>query len=165
MRQRIRVFVGRDKRGASLLHQTLKRNPMKHHTICLALAATVLLLDTNLSLALESKTDEPPATIGGMQSTPRSKQAIAERRKANAKLKRVDINNASVKQLKTLPGIGDDEAARIIAGRPYGSKAWLATQKIIPDGIYVNIKKQIFVGPASKAEGKIRAVNNSPKKP
>src|SRR5262249_54962308 len=38
----------------------------------------------------------------------------------------VDINSASRAQLKTLPGIGDVEANRIIAGRPYHSKADLA---------------------------------------
>lgn len=128
-------------------------------------AAAVLLLGANLSLALQPKADDAPATIGGMQSTPKSKQAIAERRKAATKVKRVDLNTASAKALKTLPGIGDAEAARIIAGRPYGSKAWLVTKKIIPDGIFVNINNRIFVGPPYKDEAKNQAFYNSLKKP
>jgi DNA uptake protein ComE-like DNA-binding protein len=33
----------------------------------------------------------------------------------------LDINSATRQQLKTLPGIGDREAQRIIAGRPWHS--------------------------------------------
>lgn len=87
-----------------------------------------------------------PAAVGGMQSTAKSKQALADKRKTVAKIKPVDINSASAKQLKKLPGIGDAEAARIIAGRPYGSKLWLVTQNVIPEGYYVNIKHLIIAG-------------------
>jgi len=37
---------------------------------------------------------------------------------------------ANREQLKTLPGIGDAEAGRIIAGRPYDSKADLVGRKV-----------------------------------
>lgn len=60
----------------------------------------------------------------------------------------VDINSASKAQLKTLPGISDAEADRIIAGRPYRSKADLATRKILPLGPYQAISKQIIAKPA-----------------
>ncbi|UCH16460.1 MAG: helix-hairpin-helix domain-containing protein, partial [Burkholderiales bacterium] len=39
-----------------------------------------------------------------------------------AKEKLIDVNSASRAELKTLPGIGDAEADKIIAGRPYLSK-------------------------------------------
>ncbi len=58
--------------------------------------------------------------------------------------KLVDINSASREQLKTLPGIGDAEAAKIIAGRPYLSKADLASNKILPTGVYLSIRKLII---------------------
>lgn len=138
---------------------------MNFRKLLLVLTPAVLLLQADLSLALQPKADEPPATIGGMQSTPRSKKALAERRKAAAKVKRVDVNNATARDLKKLPGIGDAEAERIIAGRPYGSKAWLVTKKIIPDGIYINIKNRIFVGPPYKDDVKNQAFYNSLKKP
>jgi DNA uptake protein ComE-like DNA-binding protein len=56
----------------------------------------------------------------------------------------IDINGASLAQLKTLPGIGDAEAKRIVAGRPYLSKASLVTDNIIPAGVYQTIRHRII---------------------
>jgi DNA uptake protein ComE-like DNA-binding protein len=56
----------------------------------------------------------------------------------------IDINSASKAQLKTLPGIGDAEAGRIIAGRPYLSKADLASKDALALGIYLQIKDRII---------------------
>jgi len=62
----------------------------------------------------------------------------------------IELNNASRAQLETLPGIGRVESARIIAGRPYGSKAWLVTNKILDPYAYSNIKQLIVAGQLSK---------------
>jgi DNA uptake protein ComE-like DNA-binding protein len=59
-------------------------------------------------------------------------------------VKLVDINSASRAELKTLPGIGDAEADRIIKARPYLSKAELVTKNVMPEGVYVALKKQII---------------------
>jgi DNA uptake protein ComE-like DNA-binding protein len=56
----------------------------------------------------------------------------------------IDINSASHAQLKTLPGIGDVEADRIISGRPYLSKAELATRDAIPTGVYLSLKDRVI---------------------
>ena len=63
---------------------------------------------------------------------------------ADKPVKLVDINSASRAELKTLPGIGDAEADRIIKGRPYLSKAELVTRNVMPEGVYVSLKKQII---------------------
>jgi competence protein ComEA len=56
----------------------------------------------------------------------------------------VDINSASRAQLKTLPGIGDAEADRIVAGRPYLSKADLASRHVVPTGIYLSLRHRVI---------------------
>lgn len=65
----------------------------------------------------------------------------------------IDINSASRAQLKTLPGIGDAEADRIISGRPYHSKADLVERGIIPTGVYVSLKGRIIA--KQKSKGKV----------
>jgi DNA uptake protein ComE-like DNA-binding protein len=62
----------------------------------------------------------------------------------------VDINKASRTELKTLPGIGDAEADRIIANRPFLTKVDLVTLKIVPEGVYVSIRNQIVATQSGK---------------
>lgn len=57
--------------------------------------------------------------------------------------KKVDINNASVAELKTLPTVGDAEAKKIIANRPYKSKGELVTKAGLPEGVYLAIRYKV----------------------
>ena len=55
----------------------------------------------------------------------------------------VDINSASRQELRKLPGIGDAEADRIIAGRPYLSKAHLQTREIVSPLVYQGLRELV----------------------
>jgi len=62
----------------------------------------------------------------------------------------VDINTASEAELKTIPGLGDAYAAKIIAGRPYANKGQLKSRNILPEPAYEKIKDQIVAKRAKK---------------
>lgn len=120
---------------------------MKLRFTALALTAAVLLSGTVPSLAADAKAAATqPATSAAKASqkaTAPGTGASAAKAKAPASTKLVDINSATSKELKKLPGISDAEAAKIIAGRPYGSKTWLVTRNILDAAVYENLKKLI----------------------
>ena len=58
-------------------------------------------------------------------------------------VKKVDLNNASIDELKSLPSIGDAEAKRIVAYRPYGSKGELVTKAGLPEGVYHAVRHNV----------------------
>ena len=74
--------------------------------------------------------------------------------KAAAAAPLIDINSANRKQLKTLPGLGDAEVQRLIAGRPYLSKAELVSKNVITTGAYLSIKHLIIAKQPVKAKAK-----------
>jgi DNA uptake protein ComE-like DNA-binding protein len=96
-----------------------------------------------------------PAAAGEAAPAPPSRGrsvATASKGTAARPAARVDLNSASRAELKTLPGIGDAEARKIIAGRPWRTKADLVTKGVIGEGRYVAIRNRIVAanpgGPA-----------------
>lgn len=112
---------------------------MQHRFIKAAAIAAVLTLAATVTVAADGTPEAAkPAT---KSSTP---EKAAKAKAAKPKPPRlVNINGATKSQLTKLPGIDDALAAKIIAGRPYHSKADLVTREIIPQGTYEGLKRQI----------------------
>jgi len=101
---------------------------MKKHLLKLLLAVAVLTVGVSFAIA------NPP------QNAPRKSTTAA----APAAADLVDINSATLDQLKALPGIGDKYGQKIIDGRPYKVKTDLTRKKIIPAATYAKISKLII---------------------
>jgi competence protein ComEA len=82
----------------------------------------------------------------------KQEKAALAKRKAAPKVKLISLNTASVAELKTLPGISDKEAMLIVAGRPYGSKAWLQTKGVLDPLVYQGIKSLVVAGQPTKED-------------
>ncbi|MBH0209987.1 MAG: hypothetical protein HP495_15995 [Nitrospira sp.] len=57
----------------------------------------------------------------------------------------IDINSGTLDQLKTLVGIGDTYAMRIMAARPYQCAGELVTKHVVPYRIYDKIRDHIAI--------------------
>ncbi len=132
---------------------------MNYRSIAVTLTSAVLLLSANFSIAADTKAVAPQQAA----SKAASKSKDVAKPKAAAKTKLVDINTAKSEELKTLPGITDTEAAKIIAGRPYASKADLVVRKLIDDAAYENLKKLVIAKQPNKNAAKNAALYSKKK--
>lgn len=112
------------------------------------LVTLALLLSASLCTAADTKAAaaQPAASKAHMSA----KSGTQAKPKAAAPIKLVDINGAKKEELKTLPGVSDAEADKIIAGRPYGSKAHLLTHNIVSAEVYQNLKSRVVARQPTK---------------
>jgi len=117
--------------------------------VWISIVAVAALLAGALPAAAQA-TDAAKATAVPSEPPPQVR-APAKKISTPSTKKLVNLNAASAKELKSLPGGSDEEAARIIAGRPYNSKAFLVTNKVISEGRYFEIKSLVVAGEPAKA--------------
>ena len=87
----------------------------------------------------ETKTDTKTATKTETTKKPKRSELM-------------DINSATADQLKTLPGMTDDIAKKIIAARPYTGKDQLLKQNMVDKDEYAKIRP-LIVAKQPKAMG------------
>jgi competence protein ComEA len=90
----------------------------------------------------QTKKDAPAKTAAKSTATPAAAPA-----KSGALL---DLNSATVAQLKALPGIGDVYSKKIVDGRPYDRKDQLVSKNIVPEATYDKIKDMVIAKQAPK---------------
>ncbi len=56
----------------------------------------------------------------------------------------VDINHATVEELKSLPGIQEALAGKIVKNRPYANKTQLSSKGVVPAATYRKIRALII---------------------
>ena len=105
---------------------------MKRKHSWLAVLTLTVMLITGLSETRVAAAAQTPPTSSSAAKTVASASSL------------LDINSASIDQLKALPGIGDAYAQKIVAGRPYTRKDQLVQKKIIPQATYQKIAGMII---------------------
>ena len=96
-----------------------------------------------LAAILAQAADAPPRKAAQVNAAQGEKGAAKKDQAATPATEPVDINSASKAELKKLPGIGDAEADRVIAGRPYLSKAHLQTRNIVSPMEYQALREHV----------------------
>lgn len=75
----------------------------------------------------------------------------------------VDVNNADLKTLETLPGVGPTLAKRIVSGRPYQSLSDLAQVKGMGKTKANSLKGHVTFGAASSSTGSAKTAKSHTK--
>jgi competence protein ComEA len=57
----------------------------------------------------------------------------------------INLNTASLKELDTLPGVGEVTAQKIINNRPYSASGDLITKKVVSQKVFEQIKEKVSV--------------------
>src|SRR5215470_11809937 len=114
---------------------------MRRFLQTLTVALATLGLAAGATSVLAQKAEAPKKTAEPPKAEP-------------AKTEPMDINSATEAELATLKGIGEARAKAIVKGRPYKGKDDLVQKKIIPQGVYDDIKDQIIAKQAPKKDDK-----------
>ena len=125
---------------------------MKRFTMAIAAAAFAAALAVS-AFAQQGSTAQPatPATPAAEPAKAAPADKPAHSSKSHAAMHKTDINAASREDLMKLPGITDAVADKIIAARPFKSKAELASKKVLTAKEYAKIRAMVIAKQTAEA--------------
>lgn len=126
--------------------------------MAVACAVTLVFSEAGAAADAPARTSAPPSKAAPAAPHPAT-GAPAPGARPGAKgqaapVRKVDINNASLAELQTLPTVGEAEAKKIVAHRPYRSKGELVTKAGLPEGVYQAVKRRVELQAPGKAVAK-----------
>lgn len=120
-------------------------------SICLTLSNITASTAEDKKDALKQSKPKAEANAEDKSNSKPSKDDKAKKYKSTAtKGGLIDINTASKDELKTIPGIEESYADKIIANRPYKKKDQLKSKNILPAHVYESIKDKIVAKQPAK---------------
>jgi len=117
---------------------------MQFRAICLSVTVAALVLASPSAMAA-AEASAPSKSVAAPPA--KAPTAAAKEGVAKPKPKPVDINNASVEQLAKVPGLDKAHAMKIVASRPYPTRAWLVTKGILSETKYAEVKDYLVATP------------------
>jgi DNA uptake protein ComE-like DNA-binding protein len=136
---------------------------MKNHfprlTTQIPMIGTIFLVCLAIASSL-AQTGAPAKPNTSGQAASSAKTAKAAPKVPAAKL--IDLNSATPDQLKTLPGISDVYAQKIVDGRPYRVKTDLVRENVVPQATYDKIAGMVIAKQATAVKPK--AASKTPAK-
>ena len=115
---------------------------MQFRAICLSVTVAALVLASPSAMAA-AEASAPSKSV----AAPPARASTSAAKEGVAKPKPVDINNASVEQLAKVPGLDKAHAMKIVASRPYPTRAWLVTKGILSETKYAEVKDYLVATP------------------
>ena len=82
----------------------------------------------------------PQATAPAKTNMPAVEMPVKKEAAKTVAATTVDINSATLDELKALPGVGDVYAQKIIDGRPYKGRNELVDKKILTEAVYGKVR-------------------------
>ena len=95
-------------------------------------------------MAQPAMTTTPSSNVPSVAPvTPKAATPDTRSSAAAPKAEMVDINTATTAELKMLPGVSDNDASKIVHGRPYTDKGQLVSKKVVSEPTYQKIKDHV----------------------